>query len=314
VRLLYIKDAESDADARIIRQLTKLATDRKVTTVKSAAAALNVLLKAAPEKPFDVLVTSPILGDQVVIELVCAILKGGTRVTLVPVVTSAEQSARAIRAGADAVLLIERGTLVNPAETFNALSRRFNRPGNSEPAEEPAKSTTASGAHAFGELLKLTTYFAAPKPREPITVEVVRLVDNELADAAARLIPQISPTAQAPGQLELEQIVRDPGTTLIIAREGRTIVGMLTLHTLRAVTGIHAWIQDLVVDRAAKGRGVSELLTREAMRIGAARGAQTAELTSRPSQVGAGRLYERLGFERRQAHLYRHRLGGQVLN
>ena len=160
----------------------------------------------------------------------------------------------------------------------------------------------------IADLLKVRKYLPKTRVREPITVDVVARVDADLAEAAARLVPQLSTSARVPGQWELGQIVKEPGTALIVAREGRVIVGMLTLHTFRATTGIHAWIQDVVVDKAAKGRGVSELLTQEAVRLSAERGAHTAELASRPSRAGKGRLYERLGFELRQAQLYRHRL------
>ena len=147
----------------------------------------------------------------------------------------------------------------------------------------------------------------AAKPREPITAEAVRRLDADLIDAVKRLIPQIAPAARTPGPWELDQIIKDPGTTLIVAREGDDIVGMLSLHTFRATTGIHAWIQDLVVDQAAKGRNVSEILTKEAVKVAIQRGAHTAELRSQPSRTGASKLYERLGFERREAHLYRYR-------
>ena len=141
-------------------------------------------------------------------------------------------------------------------------------------------------------------------------MDVVRHINTELVDAAARLVPQLSPSARVPGPAELDQIIKDPGTVLIVAREGRTIVGMLTLHTFRSTTGIHAWIQDIIVDDIAKGRGAGQLLMEEAVRVSKSRGANTAQLTSRPSRVGSGRLYERLGFERRETHLYRFRVTG----
>ena len=38
-------------------------------------------------------------------------------------------------------------------------------------------------------------------------------------------------------------------------------------------------------------------------------GARTVDLTSRPSRVAAGRLYERLGFGQRETRLYRLAIG-----
>ena len=284
-----------------------MTSDRKVTSDRSTNAAITVLRKAALERPFDVIVTSPGINDEALTHLVRRILKVGLKLTLVPVVLQEEQADRAFKIGADAVLTLADDSLVNPGEVFRRFARRFSSPPRSTAAvEAPAK--TSSSARVIADLLKVRKYLPKTRVREPITVDVVARVDADLTEAAARLVPQLSTSARVPGQWELGQIVKEPGTALIVAREGRVIVGMLTLHTFRATTGIHAWIQDLVVDKAAKGRGVSELLTQEAVRLSAERGAHTTELASRPSRAGTGRLYERLGFELRQAQLYRHRL------
>jgi ribosomal protein S18 acetylase RimI-like enzyme len=50
---------------------------------------------------------------------------------------------------------------------------------------------------------------------------------------------------------------------------------------------------------------VGAALVREAVRVATARGARTVELTSRPSREAANRLYESLGFARRETNVYR---------
>jgi ribosomal protein S18 acetylase RimI-like enzyme len=76
----------------------------------------------------------------------------------------------------------------------------------------------------------------------------------------------------------------------------------------RIPTGVRAWIEDVVVDEAARGQGAGEALTREALRLAESSGARTVDLTSRPSRAAANRLYERVGFERRETHVYRVKL------
>jgi ribosomal protein S18 acetylase RimI-like enzyme len=51
---------------------------------------------------------------------------------------------------------------------------------------------------------------------------------------------------------------------------------------------------------------VGEAMSREAIRRAVALGARTVELTSRPSREAANRLYQRLGFARRESNLYRY--------
>jgi len=100
-------------------------------------------------------------------------------------------------------------------------------------------------------------------------------VTDELVDAFARLVPQLSRTAGPPGREALEGIVGSPAVTVLVARAEGTIVGTLTLAMFPIPTGFRAWIEDVVVDEAARGRG---------------------------------RLYERAGFELRDTRVYRYRM------
>src|SRR6516225_8631489 len=141
-----------------------------------------------------------------------------------------------------------------------------------------------------------------------VTVEVVHEVTDELVDAFARLVPQLSATSGPPGREALAGIVGSPAVTLLVARAGGTIVGTLTLAMFPIPTGFRAWIEDVVVDEAARGRGIGEALTAEAIGLARAAGARTVDLTSRPSRQAAGRLYERAGFTERDTRVYRYRM------
>jgi ribosomal protein S18 acetylase RimI-like enzyme len=133
-------------------------------------------------------------------------------------------------------------------------------------------------------------------------------VDDELVAAFARLIPQLSRSAASLTAEDLGEILKAPCTTVLVARDlrnRRRIVGTLTLVVFRIPTGVRAWIEDVVVDEGARARGVGEALSREAIRHAAAQGARTVELTSRASREAANRLYQRLGFTRRDTNVYR---------
>jgi len=60
----------------------------------------------------------------------------------------------------------------------------------------------------------------------------------------------------------------------------------------------------VIVDEAARGRGIGEALTREAMRLATEASVRTVELTSAPEREAANRLYRRLGFDRRATNVY----------
>ena len=140
-----------------------------------------------------------------------------------------------------------------------------------------------------------------------ITVGIAADVTDELVEAFVRLTPQLSSSSPPPDRTQLAEIVASPATQLLIARDDEaTIVGSLTLVLFRIPTGVRAWIEDVVVDGAARGQGVGEALNRYAIDVAAERGARSVDLTSRPSREAANRLYQRLGFEPRQTNVYRY--------
>jgi ribosomal protein S18 acetylase RimI-like enzyme len=135
-------------------------------------------------------------------------------------------------------------------------------------------------------------------------VERIEEVNDELIAAVARLVPQLSASGSAPSREELGELLAQPGTTLLTAREGGEVVGMLTLLVYRLPTSVRGRIESVVVDEAARGQGVGEALTRAALELAASAGVQSVELTSSPSRAAANRLYPRLGFEQRETNVY----------
>lgn len=139
-----------------------------------------------------------------------------------------------------------------------------------------------------------------------ITVEEVTEPFDKLVPAVGALVGQLSRSSPAPSASELEEIISSPASHLLLARDASgAIVGMLTLAVFRIPTGLRAWIEDVVVDEAARGRGVGAALTNAAIRLADSRGARTVDLTSRPSREAANRLYQRLGFVARKTNVYR---------
>jgi ribosomal protein S18 acetylase RimI-like enzyme len=129
----------------------------------------------------------------------------------------------------------------------------------------------------------------------------------DVVEAIQRLVPQLSRSASVPTAEQIGEIVRSPATVLLVARDDASgeIVGSLTLALFRIPTGLRAWIEDVVVDEAAGRRGIGTALTEEALRRAVAAGARTVDLTSRPSREAANRLYQKVGFERRDTNVYR---------
>jgi ribosomal protein S18 acetylase RimI-like enzyme len=137
-------------------------------------------------------------------------------------------------------------------------------------------------------------------------VEEATTLTTDLFVALRRLVDQLSSSAPTLTEDQLRQVIEGPATRLLIALdEEGGIIGSLTFAVFRIPTGVRAWIEDVVVDEAARGQGAGEALSREAVRLAQEAGARTIDLTSRPDRESANRLYERLGFERRATNVYR---------
>ena len=139
-----------------------------------------------------------------------------------------------------------------------------------------------------------------------LTVVAATETTPEIVEAVGRLLPLLS-SSPAPSAGQVAEMVDSPATTLFVARDGENgpIVGILTLAIFRIPSGVRAWIEDVIVAEEARGQGCGEALNRAAMAAAGAAGARTVDLTSRPSRAAANRLYERIGFVRRDTNVYR---------
>jgi ribosomal protein S18 acetylase RimI-like enzyme len=138
-----------------------------------------------------------------------------------------------------------------------------------------------------------------------VAIVQVTEVTEELAAALAGLLGQLSRSAGGLEYAGLSRTVSHQANSLLVARLGDEVIGMLTLVMVPLLSGLRARIEDVVVDASARGRGIGAALTREALLLAGKAGARTVDLTSRPSRVEANRLYQSLGFQLRDSQLYR---------
>jgi ribosomal protein S18 acetylase RimI-like enzyme len=139
-------------------------------------------------------------------------------------------------------------------------------------------------------------------------IEISELIepDEETLSFVNHLLPQLSESAQLISLARLKALAASECTRLYLAHEGDHIHGMLSLVVFAIPTGTKAWVEDVVVDGGARGKGVGKSLMRHAMEEASKLGAKAVDLTSRPSREAANQLYQALGFEIRQTNVYRY--------
>ena len=95
---------------------------------------------------------------------------------------------------------------------------------------------------------------------ETMDIEIFEVVEvnNDLVVAMEQLVQQLSNSNIPPDFEALERIVASDATVLLVATDGGVIVGTMTLVLFRIPTGLRAWIEDVVVDEQARGKGIGE--------------------------------------------------------
>ena len=141
-----------------------------------------------------------------------------------------------------------------------------------------------------------------------VRIETATAATAELQAALTRLLPQLNPSLPIPTLDHLKAMVADPSVTLLVARDGRDIVGAAAVVVYTTPIWLKARIEDVVVDEAARGRGVGEAIVRRCIEVARERGAAIVELQSARSREAANRLYPRMGFELRDSNVYRLKL------
>ena len=90
---------------------------------------------------------------------------------------------------------------------------------------------------------------------------------------------------------------------LLLAVDG-DVMGMCTLGFYTSPTGRKAWMEDLVVDETCRGMHLGERLFNFAADFAEHEGYDTLMLTSRPARIAANRMYQKLGFGRKETNVY----------
>ena len=131
------------------------------------------------------------------------------------------------------------------------------------------------------------------------------MINPEDEEQLAQLLGQLSSSATFDLD-RIQAVLAHQATELLVARLDRRIVGMATLVSVPLPTGLRGHVEDVVVDQSLRGRGIARQLLETMTAMADAQGMRTLDLTSRPARQSALRLYESVGFERRETNVLRY--------
>ena len=142
-------------------------------------------------------------------------------------------------------------------------------------------------------------------------IEKVSEITEEILNAVESLVPQLGAHKTPPTWDELNALVTSEASTLLIARypdESGKIAGILTLSVYRVPTGIRSIVEDVIVDENMRRRGIAEALMLHAIGLAREAGANGVALTSNPKREAANKLYQSMGFQKRETNAYFYKL------
>ncbi|MDC0547470.1 GNAT family N-acetyltransferase [Opitutales bacterium] len=141
-----------------------------------------------------------------------------------------------------------------------------------------------------------------------IEISEIQQADEAVLTSVNRLLPQLSKSAKLIDIKQLNRLTESECTRLYFAKEGTEVLGMLSLVVFPIPTGIKSWIEDVVVDERARGKGVGKALMKKALAEAENLGTKSIDLTSRPSRETANKLYQSIGYQERETNVYRYKI------
>ena|SRR3989344_620032 len=141
-----------------------------------------------------------------------------------------------------------------------------------------------------------------------VTITKLKGADAKAHKEINTLLRQLSARNPTCSAQYLKQVLANRNLELWVIRDGKRIVGTGTVLWNSILTERFALIEDVVVDREYRGRGLGEKIMRKLIAVARGKKVHTIGLSSRPHRIAANKLYQKLGFIRKDTNVYKLRL------
>lgn len=140
---------------------------------------------------------------------------------------------------------------------------------------------------------------------EQLKIFEVKEACGSYVEPMNRLLAQLSSSGAGITLEQLQRLVDNSASHLFLGKYNGEIVAMLTLGEYLAPTGRKMWIEDVVVDTAARGHSFGRAMVEYAIGFARELGDGVLMLTSRPSRIAANALYRSCEFEQKETNVYK---------
>jgi|SRR5690554_371752 len=130
-------------------------------------------------------------------------------------------------------------------------------------------------------------------------------VKEAIAKEVKDLFSQLNPSIE---QVNLSEVFK-PENNITFAycmdRENNNkVVGIALMCAYTVVSGFKGWVEDVVVDKAYRGRGIGRKLMEKLVDEGREKGLSEILLFSADKRIEAISLYKSLGFQQKESRIY----------
>ena len=136
----------------------------------------------------------------------------------------------------------------------------------------------------------------------------IKTYSPEYHEAMQRFLNQLTTSPMVLTEDMFHQLLASQNSHLFFIIKDKQIAGMLTVGIYYSPTGGKAWIEDVVVDETFRGQGLSKQLVAHAIEFVKSQQIPLLMLTSNPKRIAANKLYQAMGFERKETNVYRMKL------
>lgn len=138
-------------------------------------------------------------------------------------------------------------------------------------------------------------------------ISVVHLKNHspKLTSVFNKLLKELDETSVSLKESDVKEMIGSTANRIFVAKINNEIIGMITLIIYRIPFAKKGLLEDFVVDEKYRGRGVGTKLIKTAIKQAKKEKVRYLDFTSRPERVIANRLYESLGFKKRNTNSYR---------
>lgn len=120
-----------------------------------------------------------------------------------------------------------------------------------------------------------------------------------------RLLQELSNKEIKLSVTKYEEVIHQERAILFGCYQENILIGMATLTWYYCLSGNKGWIEDVVIRKEYRGKGLSKSLVNELIIAAKGKGIEAVLLTSKPSRIAANHLYQSLTFKKRETNVYK---------